>query len=64
MVEAGNWITLNTDNWNDVNKEYFVHAVQYSDNNSSVILDLRDSNGKNFTTVIASHQILKVKNSP
>jgi hypothetical protein len=59
-VSAKDWIRLDDDKWDHVGKEYYVHNVDYRENSTATTLTLEDVDGNIFTTVVASHQIIKV----
>lgn len=48
---------LNTDKWEDVGVEYFVHSYSSRDNSTAVTLSLEKPDGTMITKVVASHQI-------
>jgi len=48
---------LNTDDWQDAGKIYFVHSLKSQPNSTGVTLNLEDEDGNMSERVIASHQI-------
>ena len=48
---------LNTDDWQDAGKIYFVHSLKSRPNSTGVTLNLEDDDGNMSERVIASHQI-------
>ena len=48
---------LNTDMWEDLGVEYFVHAYTRRNNTTAVTLELEAPDGTMTTRSIASHQI-------
>lgn len=59
-VVAGDTIRLDDDKWDHVGKDYYVHNVKYRENSTATELTLEDGHGNIFSTVVASHQIVKV----
>jgi hypothetical protein len=48
---------FNNDQWEDVNKVYFVHALATRPKSTAVTMTLEDDGGIIFERVVASHQI-------
>jgi hypothetical protein len=48
---------INSDDWEDVGKVYFVHALNNRANSTAVTLVLEDDGGNIHKRVVASHQI-------
>ena len=48
---------FNNDQWEDVNKVYFVHSLQSRPNSTGVSLSLEDKDGNTHERVVAFHQI-------
>ena len=48
---------INSDDWEDVGKVYFVHALNNRVNSTAVTLVLEDDGGNILKRVVASHQI-------
>ena len=48
---------FNTDQWEDVNKVYFVHSLATRPKSTAVTMTLEDDGGNIFERVVASHQI-------
>jgi len=48
---------INSDDWEDVGKVYFVHALNNRTNSTAVALVLEDDGGNIHKRVVASHQI-------
>lgn len=59
-VIKGDYVKLDNDKWEHAGQEYYVHNVDYRENSTATTLTLEDVNGNIFTTVLASHQIIKV----
>ena len=48
---------FNTDQWDDVNKVYFVHSLSTRPKSTAVTMTLEDDDGNFHKRVVASHQI-------
>lgn len=48
---------FNTDQWDDVNKVYFVHSLSTRPKSTAVTMTLEDDDGNIHERVVASHQI-------
>lgn len=59
-VKATDWVRLDDDKWDHHGKEYYVHNIEYRENSTATTLTLEDAHGNIFTTVVASHQLIKV----
>ena len=48
---------FNSDQWEDVNKVYFVHSLAARPKSTAVTMTLEDDDGNILERVVASHQI-------
>lgn len=58
-VDKGDWVRLDNNRWEHFQQLYYVHLAEYRENSTAVSLTLEDNHGNIFTTVVASHQIIK-----